>query len=147
MTGGSAAWTGADVVWNSGSNWSQIQRAGIYLAIFGQYPWERCPAVPPEIVLLPAWAPINLYEMSAWTRGIVVPLAVMWASKPYCPVPERLNIGELLLDNQDLESREPIQLELEDGVGLFGVEIEPLHDLRRRIGLAVGFADDLDDLV
>ncbi|HSE36860.1 MAG TPA: prenyltransferase/squalene oxidase repeat-containing protein, partial [Blastocatellia bacterium] len=70
----------------------------IYLAIFGQYPWERCPAVPPEIILLPTWAPINLYEMSAWTRGIVVPLAVMWASKPYCPVPEQLNIGELLLD-------------------------------------------------
>lgn len=70
----------------------------IYLAVFGQYPWERCPAVPPEIVLLPTWAPINLYEMSAWTRDIVVPLAVMWASKPYCPVPEQLNIGELLLD-------------------------------------------------
>lgn len=70
----------------------------IYLAIFGQYPWERCPAVPPEIVLLPTWAPINLYEMSAWTRGIVVPLAVMWASKPYCAVPESASIGELLLE-------------------------------------------------
>ena len=70
----------------------------IYLAIFGQYPWERCPAVPPEIILLPTWAPINLYEMSAWTRGIVVPLAVMWASKPYCPVPEHANIEELALD-------------------------------------------------
>ena len=55
----------------------------IYLAIFGQYPWERCPAVPPEIILLPRSAPINLYEMSSWTRGIVVPLSVMWASKPY----------------------------------------------------------------
>ena len=70
----------------------------IYLAIFGQYPWEQCPAVPPEIILLPGWAPINLYEMSSWTRGIVVPLSIMWASKPYCPVPEHLNIGELLLD-------------------------------------------------
>jgi squalene-hopene/tetraprenyl-beta-curcumene cyclase len=70
----------------------------IYLAIFGQYPWERCPAVPPEIILLPLSAPINLYEMSSWTRGIVVPLSVMWASKPYCPVPERANISELLLD-------------------------------------------------
>jgi len=70
----------------------------IYLAIFGQYPWERCPAVPPEIVLLPTWAPINLYEMSSWTRGIVVPLSVMWANKPYCEVPARANIGELMLD-------------------------------------------------
>jgi squalene-hopene/tetraprenyl-beta-curcumene cyclase len=70
----------------------------IYLAIFGQYPWERCPAVPPEIILLPLSAPINLYEMSSWTRGIVVPLAIIWASKPYCRVPGRANIGELLLD-------------------------------------------------
>lgn len=69
----------------------------IYLAIFGQYPWERCPAVPPEIVLLPTWAPINLYEMSAWTRGIVVPLSVMWACKPYCEVPDHANIDELML--------------------------------------------------
>ncbi|HEY3138404.1 MAG TPA: squalene--hopene cyclase [Blastocatellia bacterium] len=70
----------------------------IYFAIFGQYPWERCPAVPPEIILLPTWAPINLYEMSSWSRGIVVPLSVIWASKPYCQVPEHANIEELELD-------------------------------------------------
>lgn len=78
----------------------------IYLAIFGQYPWERCPAVPPEIVLLPAWAPINLYEMSAWTRGIVVPLSVVWACKPYCAVPDQANIDELMLERSpDMPAR------------------------------------------
>jgi squalene-hopene/tetraprenyl-beta-curcumene cyclase len=71
----------------------------IYLAIFGQYPWERCPAVPPEIILLPLSAPINLYEMSSWSRGIVVPLAIIWAMKPSCAVPESANIRELMLDN------------------------------------------------
>ena len=70
----------------------------IYLAIFGQYPWDRCPAVPPEIILLPKWAPINLHEMSSWTRGIVVPLAIIWASKPQCPVPEHARIPELFID-------------------------------------------------
>ncbi len=71
----------------------------IYLAIFGQYPWERCPAVPPEIILLPRSVPINLYEMSSWTRGIVVPLSVMWAIKPHLPVPESASIKELMLEN------------------------------------------------
>ncbi|HJQ25251.1 MAG TPA: squalene--hopene cyclase [Blastocatellia bacterium] len=71
----------------------------IYLAIFGQYPWERCPAVPPEIILLPLSAPINLYEMSSWSRGIVVPLAIIWAMKPACAVPDHANISELMLDN------------------------------------------------
>jgi squalene-hopene/tetraprenyl-beta-curcumene cyclase len=71
----------------------------IYLAIFGQYPWERCPAVPPEIILLPLSAPINLYEMSSWSRGIVVPLAIIWGIKPSCAVPESAGIRELMLDN------------------------------------------------
>lgn len=71
----------------------------IYLAIFGQYPWERCPAVPPEIILLPLSAPINLYEMSSWSRGIVVPLAIIWGVKPSCAVPESASIKELMLDN------------------------------------------------
>ena len=70
----------------------------IYLALFGQYPWDRCPAVPPELVLLPRWFPINLYELSSWSRAIVVPLSVIWASKPVRPVPAQANIDELWLD-------------------------------------------------
>jgi squalene-hopene/tetraprenyl-beta-curcumene cyclase len=67
----------------------------IYLAIFGQVPWERCPAVPPEFILLPKWFPASLYELSAWTRAIVVPLSVIWACKPFCSVPEPAGISEL----------------------------------------------------
>ena len=59
----------------------------IYLAIFGQSRWDDCPAVPPEIVLLPDWFFFNIYKMSSWSRGIVVPLSIIWASKPSCPVP------------------------------------------------------------
>jgi squalene-hopene/tetraprenyl-beta-curcumene cyclase len=67
----------------------------IYLAIFGQCSWDDCPAVPPEIVLLPDSAVFNIYKMSSWSRGIVVPLSVIWASKPSCPVPESAAIPEL----------------------------------------------------
>jgi squalene-hopene/tetraprenyl-beta-curcumene cyclase len=70
----------------------------IYLALFGQYPWDRCPAVPPELILLPRWFPINLYELSSWSRAIVVPLSVIWASKPVRPVPAQANIDELWLE-------------------------------------------------
>ncbi len=48
---------------------------------------------------------------------------------------------ELLLDHEDLEARQPIELELEDGVGLLLVELELLHDLLRCVGLALGRAD------
>jgi squalene-hopene/tetraprenyl-beta-curcumene cyclase len=67
----------------------------IYLAIFGQCSWDDCPAVPPEIVLLPDSFIFNIYKMSSWSRGIVVPLSVIWASKPFCPVPEHAAIPEL----------------------------------------------------
>jgi squalene-hopene/tetraprenyl-beta-curcumene cyclase len=67
----------------------------IYLAIFGQIDWDSCPAVPPEIVLLPEWLPFNLYRMSYWSRCIVVPLSVIWARKPSCALPERGQIREL----------------------------------------------------
>jgi len=67
----------------------------IYLAIFGQCSWDDCPAVPPEIVLLPDSGVFNIYKMSSWSRAIVVPLSVIWASKPSCPVPDFAAIPEL----------------------------------------------------
>jgi squalene-hopene/tetraprenyl-beta-curcumene cyclase len=67
----------------------------IYLSVFGQWDWEDCPAVPPELVLLPDWFPFTIYKISSWSRTIVVPLAVIWAEKPFCPVPARAEITEL----------------------------------------------------
>jgi squalene-hopene/tetraprenyl-beta-curcumene cyclase len=67
----------------------------IYLSIFGQYDWARCPAVPPEIILLPRWFYVNIYEMSSWSRAIFIPLSIIWAHKPVCPLPDHANIREL----------------------------------------------------
>ena len=46
----------------------------LYLALVGAVGWDMVPAVPPELMLLPNWFAINIYEMSSWTRGIVIPL-------------------------------------------------------------------------
>lgn len=67
----------------------------IYLCIFGQYDWDGAPVVPPEIVLLPKWSYFNLYEVSSWSRTIIVPLAIISAFRPSCPLP--VNIDELFL--------------------------------------------------
>ena len=71
----------------------------IYLAIFGQYDWSKCPWVPPEIILLPRWFYINLYDMSSWSRAIIVPLSIVRTLQPSCAVPERANIRELVAPN------------------------------------------------
>jgi squalene-hopene/tetraprenyl-beta-curcumene cyclase len=67
----------------------------LYLSIFGQYEWEKAPAVPPELILFPRWFPFNLYEMSSWSRAIVVPLSIVWALKPEVGVPDRAVLDEL----------------------------------------------------
>lgn len=54
----------------------------IYLCLFGQYDWKAVPAVPPEIVLLPPRAYFNIYEISSWSRAILVPLSIIYAFQP-----------------------------------------------------------------
>lgn len=62
------------------------------LSFFGLYPRQFVPSVPPEMMLVPGgW----LYEMSSWSRAIVVPLSIVHASNPRSPVPEGFNLEEL----------------------------------------------------
>ncbi len=68
-----------------------------YLAMLGQLDYRYCPAVPPELVLLPRWFPVNLSMMSSWTRTIVVPLSILSALQPVTHVPAECGIRELFL--------------------------------------------------
>lgn len=53
-----------------------------WLALFGLSPWERLPAVPPELILLPSWVPLNIYDFAAWVRPTVVMLMVLTTYQP-----------------------------------------------------------------
>jgi squalene-hopene/tetraprenyl-beta-curcumene cyclase len=66
-----------------------------YLAMVGAIDWSLVPAIPPELMLLPEWFPINIYEMSSWTRGIVIPLAIVYAHKPGWRLPKGITVDEL----------------------------------------------------
>jgi squalene-hopene/tetraprenyl-beta-curcumene cyclase len=72
-----------------------------YLALLGQFPYDNCPAVPPEMMLLPRWAYFNIYAMSSWTRTIVIPLSIFYAHKPVRHLPLALGISELFLEAPD----------------------------------------------
>ncbi|HEV3229222.1 MAG TPA: squalene--hopene cyclase [Solirubrobacteraceae bacterium] len=54
----------------------------IWLALFGLWPWELVPALPPELVLLPRWVPLNPYDFACWARQTIVALTVVWAHRP-----------------------------------------------------------------
>ncbi|MDE3154131.1 MAG: squalene--hopene cyclase [Acidobacteriota bacterium] len=72
--------------------------ARFYLALAGAVGWEMVPAVPPELMILPGWLPVNLYEMSSWTRAIVVPLTILYACRPQWTLPDTARVDELFLD-------------------------------------------------
>jgi squalene-hopene/tetraprenyl-beta-curcumene cyclase len=71
----------------------------LYLALVGAVGWNMVPAVPPELMLLPNWFAINIYEMSSWTRGIVIPLTILYANKPRFATPDGFNVDALYLDS------------------------------------------------
>jgi squalene-hopene/tetraprenyl-beta-curcumene cyclase len=69
----------------------------IYLCFFGQYDYDAVPAVPPEIVLFPRWFWFNIYEISSWSRAILVPLSVAYAKKPFKKISDETGIAELFV--------------------------------------------------
>ena len=54
----------------------------LYLALLGQFPWDYLPTVPPEMILFPRWFFFNIYELSSWSRAMLVPLAILNHHRP-----------------------------------------------------------------
>ena len=69
----------------------------MYLCALGEYDYDAVPAIPPEIVLFPKWFYFNIYEISSWSRSIIVPLAIMYAKKPFKKIPPEQGIDELFV--------------------------------------------------
>jgi len=81
-----------------------IQAANSYvkinLSLFNLYPREHVPAVPPEIVLLGSL----LYQMSSWTRAIIMPLSIVQAlDRDGRPVPAGFTLQELFRPDVPLD--------------------------------------------
>jgi squalene-hopene/tetraprenyl-beta-curcumene cyclase len=79
----------------AGGPWAVNSFTKFYLALLGQMSYAHCPAVPPEMVLLPDWFPVNLHRVSAWSRTMIVPLSLMWAFKPVREIAPEQGISEL----------------------------------------------------
>src|ERR1700681_587366 len=112
----------------------------LYLALVGAVGWEMVPAVPPELMLLPNWFAINIYEMSSWTRGIVIPLTILYANKPRFVVAGGIGVDELYCDplrkalglswDKELFSWRNLFIALDRGLKLY--ERVPWKPLRQR---------------
>jgi squalene-hopene/tetraprenyl-beta-curcumene cyclase len=68
----------------------------IWLALFGWWSWDDLPELPPEVIYLPKWMPLNIYSFGCWARQTIVPLTVVGAHRPVRPAP--FGIDELHID-------------------------------------------------
>ena len=68
----------------------------LYLALIGLYPWEYVPTIPCEVLLIGKWFHVNFWDMSNWSRGMLVPLAIINHFKPTRPV--KVTLDELYPD-------------------------------------------------
>jgi squalene-hopene/tetraprenyl-beta-curcumene cyclase len=67
----------------------------LYLALLGLFPWEYVPTIPCEVLLLGKWFMVNVWEMSNWSRAMLVPLAIINHFRPTRLPKNRVTLDEL----------------------------------------------------
>ena len=65
----------------------------IWLALSGLWSWDDLPVIPPELIYLPSWFPLNIYDWGCWARQTIVALAVVQSFRPSRPI--GISIDEL----------------------------------------------------
>ncbi|MFI1971168.1 squalene--hopene cyclase [Streptomyces cinnamoneus] len=104
----------------------------IWLALFGWWRWTDLPELPPEIMYLPKWFPLNIYDFGCWARQTIVPLTIVSAARPVRPAP-------FSLDELHTDPRRPLPARRTGSSGgwqgLFQRLDKALHAYRR---IAVG---------
>jgi squalene-hopene/tetraprenyl-beta-curcumene cyclase len=111
----------------------------LWLALFGLWSWDRVPALPTEIVLLPPRFPLNVYDFACWARQTIVALSVVKAHRPARRLPFGLDELEPLpgsVPAPDLDSRARERSRRAGVLGVLdrllrGYERHPFGPLRR----------------
>jgi squalene-hopene/tetraprenyl-beta-curcumene cyclase len=72
-----------------------------WLALIGEWPWDRTPNLPPEVIANPRWFPFNIYNFSSWARATLLPLAVLSARRARRALPPERRLDELFPDGRE----------------------------------------------
>ena len=57
-----------------------------WLALIGEWPWEKTPNLPPEVIHFPNWFIFSIYNFAQWARATLMPIAVLSARRPSRPL-------------------------------------------------------------
>jgi squalene-hopene/tetraprenyl-beta-curcumene cyclase len=66
-----------------------------WLALIGEWPWEKTPNIPPEVIWFPLWFPFSIYNFAQWARATLMPIAVLSARRPSRPLPAKRRLDAL----------------------------------------------------
>jgi squalene-hopene/tetraprenyl-beta-curcumene cyclase len=72
-----------------------------WLALLGEWPWEKTPNIPPEVIWFPVWFPFSIYNFAQWARATLMPIALLSARRPSRPLPPESRLDALFPGGRD----------------------------------------------
>jgi squalene-hopene/tetraprenyl-beta-curcumene cyclase len=66
-----------------------------WLALIGEWPWEKTPNIPPEVIHFPNWFIFSIYNFAQWARATLMPIAILSARRPSRPLPPENRLDDL----------------------------------------------------
>ena len=78
----------------------------VWLALCGLWEWDELPVIPPEIMFLPRFVPLNIYDFGCWARQSIVAMSVVGAHRPVRRVP--VDLDELAVSAGSSKPRGPL---------------------------------------
>ena len=102
----------------------------LYLALIGLFPWQYVPTIPCEVLLIGKWFHVNFWDMSNWSRGMLVPLSIINHFKPTRPVAVSLDelYPEGIHERDFAPTRDPQRFTLRN----FFLWLDSLHKFAER---------------
>ena len=67
----------------------------LYLALLGLVEWNHVPTIPCEVLLIGKWFHVNFWDMSNWSRAMIIPLAIINHFRPTHPLNHGFDLDEL----------------------------------------------------
>jgi squalene-hopene/tetraprenyl-beta-curcumene cyclase len=71
----------------------------IFFAMFGLMPWKAIPVIPAEFIFVPSKFAVNIYKLSSWARGTMVPLFIIAHYRPIYALPNGRHENNTFLDH------------------------------------------------
>jgi squalene-hopene/tetraprenyl-beta-curcumene cyclase len=92
-----------------------------YLAMFGLFPWDAVPQIPPELILLPSSMSINIYSVASWARSTIIPLSLIRGRQAiYCLPNGRRKDNDFLDELWCNPLNKAVSYNCRKGLGLLG---------------------------